>query len=80
MGCEAASFAAGTLHGVPIGSYYGGDGREVMAGMARRYGRKKGKRIFFATANKRGQRPQDAEAERKARHEALKRRVARGRR
>lgn len=37
---------------MPVSGYYKGDGNEVMAGMVKRYGAKKGKQIFYATANK----------------------------
>jgi hypothetical protein len=42
---------------MPIGKYYGGHGSEVMKDMQERYGAKKGKQVFYATANKRGQEP-----------------------
>jgi len=38
---------------VPLSKYYSGRGRQVMALMIREYGRKKGERVFYATANKR---------------------------
>lgn len=38
---------------LPISSYYKGHGDEVMRRMIKEYGMKKGKRIFYATANKR---------------------------
>lgn len=40
---------------MPISEYYGGHGNEVMGNMQREYGSKEGKRVFYATANKRGQ-------------------------
>lgn len=43
---------------MPIGKYFHGHGDEVMSDMARRYGPEKGKRVFYATANKRGEKPQ----------------------
>ena len=39
---------------VPIGEYYKGEGRKVMKSMKDRYGEKRGKEVFYATANKRG--------------------------
>lgn len=36
---------------MPVSKYYKGHGREVMADMTRRYGKKKGERVFYATAN-----------------------------
>jgi hypothetical protein len=42
---------------MPIGSYYGGHGSKVMKEMKERYGGKHGEEVFYATANKRGQKP-----------------------
>lgn len=42
---------------MPVEAYYQGHGRKVMAQMKRKHGEKAGKRIFYATANKRGQGP-----------------------
>lgn len=39
---------------MPIDAYYGGHGRDVMRDMQKRYGAKKGKSVFYATAEKRG--------------------------
>ena len=39
---------------MPIGKYFKGNGEEVMASMTKAYGAKKGKRVFYATANKKG--------------------------
>lgn len=38
---------------MPQSEYYGGHGKKVMAAMRERYGEKKGKQVFYATANKR---------------------------
>lgn len=38
---------------MPLSKYYGGHGEKVMAQMVARYGEKKGKQVFYATANKR---------------------------
>lgn len=38
---------------MPIKDYFSGSGEKVMKGMRKRYGDKKGKQIFYATANKR---------------------------
>lgn len=38
---------------MPVSEYYGGHGDEVMEDMEKRYGKKKGKRVFYATNNKR---------------------------
>jgi hypothetical protein len=37
---------------MPISKYYGGHGEEVMGNMKKEYGAKKGKSVFYATANK----------------------------
>ena len=37
---------------MPLSKYFKGDGEEVMADMVKRYGTEKGKRMFYATANK----------------------------
>lgn len=39
---------------MPIGEYYKGSGTKVMRSMQKRYGKKGGKRVFYATANKAG--------------------------
>ncbi len=44
---------------MPVSKYYGGSGNEVMSSMKKRYGPEKGERVFYATANKRGQNPGD---------------------
>lgn len=41
----------------PESEYYKGHGDEVMSSMQKRYGAKKGKSVFYATANKRGMKP-----------------------
>ena len=42
---------------MPLYKYFGGKGEGVMADMQKRYGEKKGKSVFYATANKKGQSP-----------------------
>lgn len=42
---------------MPIYKYFGGHGQEVMASMVKKHGEKKGKSEFYATANKRNQKP-----------------------
>ena len=37
---------------MPISKHFGGKGRSVMMKMKRRYGKKKGERVFYATLNK----------------------------
>jgi len=39
---------------MPIKGYYKGEGESVMRDMQSRYGSEAGKRVFYATANKRG--------------------------
>ncbi len=38
---------------MPISKHFGGHGAEVMKDMKKRYGSKKGERVFYATENKR---------------------------
>lgn len=45
---------------MPIEKYFGGHGSEVMSDMTKKHGAKKGKNIFYATANKRKQNPGDS--------------------
>lgn len=40
---------------MPLSKYFGGHGESVMKSMQKKHGAKKGKQIFYATANKRGQ-------------------------
>lgn len=42
---------------MPISKYFKGHGEEVMSNMTKEYGAEKGKRVFYATANKKGQKP-----------------------
>jgi hypothetical protein len=37
---------------VPLSKYFGGHGEKVMAQMQKKHGKKKGKSMFYATANK----------------------------
>jgi len=39
---------------MPVSEYYKGSGKKVMASMKKRYGEEGGKRVFYATANKKG--------------------------
>lgn len=39
---------------MPVSAYFKGHGSQVMSKMKARYGPKKGKSVFYATANKRG--------------------------
>ena len=38
---------------MPVGKYFKGHGEKVMSNMKKEYGEKEGKRVFYATANKR---------------------------
>ncbi len=40
---------------MPLDKYFHGKGEKVMASMKERYGEEKGKRVFYATNNKRKQ-------------------------
>ena len=42
---------------MPISKYYSGSGEKVMSAMKEQYGEKKGKQVFYATANKQKQNP-----------------------
>jgi hypothetical protein len=37
---------------MPLSKYFSGSGEKVMASMKEQYGEKKGKQVFYATANK----------------------------
>lgn len=37
---------------MPLNKHYGGHGEEVMKSMMKTYGEKKGKKVFYATENK----------------------------
>ena len=42
---------------MPVSAYFHGGGDKVMADMTKRYGADEGKRVFYATANKRKETP-----------------------
>lgn len=42
---------------MPLSKYYSGKGEKVMSNMKKEYGDKKGKQVFYATANKMGVAP-----------------------
>ncbi len=42
---------------MPISKYFNGNGEKVMANMTKEYGAKKGKSVFYATANKKKKKP-----------------------
>jgi hypothetical protein len=39
---------------MPVSEYYEGSGSKVLKSTKKRYGAKAGKRVFYATANKKG--------------------------
>lgn len=39
---------------MPLSEYFSGKGQKVMDNMSKEYGSKKGKQVFYATANKKG--------------------------
>ena len=47
---------------MPLSNYYGGRGEKVMRDMMRKYGAKKGKQVFYATANRRKKKRQREQA------------------
>lgn len=44
---------------MPVSKYFQGHGSDVMSSMKKTYGDKKGKSVFYATANKRKMNPKD---------------------
>lgn len=42
---------------MPVKEYFHGHGDKVKANMTKEYGKEKGERVFYATANKRGEKP-----------------------
>jgi hypothetical protein len=40
---------------MPLSKYFKGKGEKVMSAMQKQYGEKKGKEVFYATANKKKQ-------------------------
>ena len=44
---------------MPQSEYFKGHGKEVMASMKKQYGEKKGKQVFYATANAKKMNPED---------------------
>ena len=45
---------------MPINAYYKGHGEEVMSKMKKEYGDEAGKRVFYATANKKKLKPKSS--------------------
>ena len=50
---------------MPLKKYFKGSGEKVMSNMQDEYGREKGKRVFYATANKRKMAPKRKKSNRK---------------
>ncbi len=44
---------------MPVSEYFHGSGNKVLASMQKRYGDKKGKQVFYATASSKGMKPKD---------------------
>jgi hypothetical protein len=64
---------------MPIGKYFKGAGDKVMSDMKSRYGADKGKQVFYATANKNGQKPgNDHDADDKPKRKTIGQRLAEG--
>lgn len=61
---------------MPYSSYFKGKGRKVMSKMKDQYGDKKGKEVFYGTANKQGQTPDDNDADDKSKRKTLGQRIA----
>jgi len=51
---------------MPVKEYYKGSGDKVMKEMQERYGEEEGKRVFYATANKRKMNPKDKKKKKKS--------------
>lgn len=45
---------------MPVSKYFKGKGDKVMSNMTKEYGAKKGKQVFYATANKKKQTASDS--------------------
>jgi hypothetical protein len=60
---------------MPISKYFKGSGEKVMADMKDRYGAKKGKSVFYATANKRKQTPDSMSGLKRAAWESNKEKI-----
>lgn len=52
---------------MPLDAYYKGEGAQVMAEMVRRYGAKKGREVFYATAQARGLAPKTVKRKKRRR-------------
>lgn len=50
---------------VPVSRYFRGRGEEVLTSMEKEYGAEEGKKIFYATATKRGMKPKGGKRGRK---------------
>ena len=56
---------------MPISKYFGGGGEKVMANMKHEYGGEKGEEVFYATANKQGEKPGGKHGKKKHSNHAL---------
>ena len=63
---------------MPLGKYFKGKGEEVMSDMKDRYGEDKGKSVFYATANKRKMRPDDANNKKPPKRKTVGQMIAEG--
>jgi hypothetical protein len=50
---------------MPLAKYFRGKGEQVLSDMQDRYGDDKGKKVFYATAEKRGMKPSNDKPKRK---------------
>jgi len=48
---------------MPLGEYFKGKGRKVLESMKKKYGEKKGKSVFYATAKTKKMEPKDKKKE-----------------
>ncbi len=60
---------------MPLAKYFKNKGRKVMSDMQDRYGDKKGKSVFYATANKNGMTPDDNDADDRPKRKTLGQRI-----
>ena len=58
---------------MPIGKYFGGKGAGVLKSMEKTYGPDKGKQVFYATAQKEGQKPSADSDFKRRMHDAMDR-------
>ena len=63
---------------MPVGKYFQGEGEKVMSNMKERYGPDKGERVFYATANKRHQKPEDNKNPKSTKRKSVGQMIAEG--